>query len=66
MISSREGFFVLTTAVGSKQLPKLLVRQPGIANESAHRNRIDRIVSGNREKAGAIAHHDVFPLAGES
>ena len=41
----------------------MLYRESGIASDSPHGERIDRIVAGNGHNALTIAHHDVLSLA---
>lgn len=49
----------------SEQRTELVHRQPGIAHDTAHRDCVDRIVSGNRENALPVSHHDVLALASD-
>ena len=46
-----------------QQLAKLLHREACIADDSAKRERVDGVMPGNGEDAGAIGHDNVFPLA---
>ena len=43
----------------SEELPELLNRQTGIDDDTAHRERVDWIVTGNGEDASSIRHDDV-------
>ena len=47
----------------SEQLPELLDRQAGIDDDTAHRKRVDRIVTGNGEDVPSIRHDDVPAFA---
>lgn len=40
-----------------------LDRQPGVANDAAHRDGVDRIVARDGDDAHAIAHDDMLTLA---
>ena len=48
-----------------KKLAKLLIRQSGIPDDIAHRDRIHGIVSRHSEHARTIGHNDVFALPGD-
>src|SRR5262249_39919645 len=50
------------SAIPSEQLTELLWGQPGILNDPAHGERLDRVVPRNGHLPGAITHDDVFPL----
>lgn len=50
----------------SEQFPELLYRETCVTNDTAHRDRIDRVVTRDGEDAISIAHHDVFTLTHES
>ena len=42
---------------------ELFDREPGIANKTTHRERVDWIVPGEGENPLSIGHHDVLALA---
>ena len=46
----------------SQQLAKLLDRESSIANDTAHGDGIDRVVTRNGQDACAIAHNNVLSL----
>jgi hypothetical protein len=50
----------------SKKPTEFRVRQSRVAHNVSHRDRVDRIMTGNRENPRAICHNDVFALAGNS
>jgi hypothetical protein len=54
------------TRHSSKEATELSVRQSRVAHDVSHRDRVNRIVAGNRENPRAICHNDVFALAGNS
>src|SRR5271163_3521407 len=45
-----------------QQLPKLLGRQSGVANNACHGVSVDGVVSRNRQDLLTISHDDVFAL----
>src|SRR5690606_29852003 len=47
----------------SKQLPKLLVRQPSVAYDVAHRDRVNWVMARDRQDACAISHDDMLALS---
>jgi hypothetical protein len=46
-----------------QELPKLVDGEAGVARDTAHSDRVDRVVAGNGEDARAVAHDDVLALA---
>jgi hypothetical protein len=48
---------------GSQQRLELLNGETGVAHDSAHRERVDRIVARNRDDPGTVSHDDVLALA---
>lgn len=46
----------------SQKLTKLFHGQPCVASDTTHRERVDRIVAGNRHDALTVAHDDVLSL----
>ena len=51
---------------GSQQRLELLNRETGVAYDSTHRERVDRIVAWDRDNPGAVSHDDVLALASDS
>src|SRR6266567_4290626 len=49
--------------VGSQQRAELFDSEAGVADNTAHRNRVHRIVPGDSENARTIAHHYVLSLS---
>jgi hypothetical protein len=47
-----------------QQLAKFLLAAPGVADDSAHRERVHGIVPGNRDDSSAVRHHHVPALPG--
>ena len=47
-----------------QELAKLLDREAGVANNTAHRVFVDRIVARHRDDSSAVSHHNVFALGG--
>ena len=49
----------------SEQFAKLLDGHAGVADDAAHRERLDRVVSGNDDLTNAVAHDDVLALTND-
>ena len=52
--------------IGSQQRLELLHGEAGVAYDSTHRERVDRIVARDRNNPGAVSHDDVFALPSDS
>jgi hypothetical protein len=51
---------------GSKQRPELLDGEPRVADDSAHREGVHRIVARDGDNPGDVGHDDVFALTSDS
>ena len=49
---------------GLQEFAKFIGCQTSIADNPAHGERVDRIVSGDRDDSSVIGHDDVFTLTG--
>ena len=52
--------------IGSQGRLELLDSETGVSDDSAHGERVDRIVPRNSNDSCAIGHHDVFALTSDA
>ena len=46
-----------------QQGAEFVLAESGVTDDAAHGERVHRVVSGNRDDADAVGHHDVFALS---